>query len=208
MAGLCLLAMALILPETNRAIVSNGGVEPPELSRPLIANIMRPWKGNRGQGVPISPRKFRIPNPLKSMLVLSRKDVAASIIPGSILYMLYSCIHTSLATTFIDTYGFSQLQSSLIYLPFGIGAIFSTAISAKWIDHDYRVVAKAHGLPINKVTGDDLLHFPIEEARMRSIFVPTFLALFAVLAYGWLVDKHMVSATNDKPPLSAGGSDA
>lgn len=107
--------------------------------------------------------------------------------------MIYSCIHTSLATTFIHSYKFDQLQAGLIYLPFGIGAIISTAVSAKWIDHDYRVVAKAYGLPINKVAGDDLLHFPIEEARMRSVFIPTFLALFAVLAYGWLVDKHMVS---------------
>jgi MFS family permease len=193
MAGFCLLAMALLLPETNRALVSNGGLEPPRFSRPLVPKVMRPWKHDRGQSAAISPRNGRVPNPMKSLLVLSRKDVAVSIIPGSILYMIYSCIHTSLATTFIHSYGLGQLQAGLIYLPFGVGAIISTAVSAKWIDHDYRVVAKAHGLPINKVAGDDLLHFPIEEARMRNVFIPTILALFAVLAYGWLVDKHIVS---------------
>lgn len=193
MAGFCLLAMALVLPETNRALVSNGGLEPPRFSRPLVLKVMRPWKHDCGQRAAISPRNGRLPNPMKSLLVLSRKDVAVSIIPGSILYMIYSCMHTSLATTFIHSYGFGQLQAGLIYLPFGVGAIISTAVSAKWIDRDYRVVAKAHGLPINKVAGDDLLHFPIEEARMRNVFIPTLLALFAVLAYGWLVDKHTVS---------------
>lgn len=196
MAGCCLLAIVLLLPETNRALVGNGGLEPSRFSRPVIPGIMRPWADNRGPSAPVASRKNRVPNPIESLRVLSRKDVAVTIIPGSILYMIYSCIHTSLATTFIDSYGFSQLQAGLIYLPFGVGAIISTAVSGKWIDRDYRVVAKAHGLPINKVSGDDLLHFPIEEARMRSVFIPTFSALLSVLAYGWLVNEHVVSATS------------
>ncbi|KAH8904734.1 major facilitator superfamily transporter [Coniochaeta sp. PMI_546] len=191
MAGCCLLAIVLLLPETNRALVGNGGLEPSRFSRPVIPGIMRPWADNRGPSAPVASRKNRVPNPIESLRVLSRKDVAVTIIPGSILYMIYSCIHTSLATTFIDSYGFSQLQAGLIYLPFGVGAIISTAVSGKWIDRDYRVVAKAHGLPINKVSGDDLLHFPIEEARMRSVFIPTFSALLSVLAYGWLVNEHV-----------------
>jgi predicted MFS family arabinose efflux permease len=193
MSGFCLVAMTLVLPETNRALVNNGGLEPPWFSRPVIIGIMRPWEQHRGPSASVEPRKARFPNPIKSLLVLSRKDVAVSIIPGSILYMIYTCIHTSLSTTFIDIYHFDRLQSGLIYLPFGIGAIISTVVSGRWIDHDYRVVARAHGLPINRVSGDGLLHFPIEEARMRSVFIPTFGALIAVVVYGWLVDKHVVS---------------
>lgn len=55
------------------------------------------------------------------------------------------------------------------------------------------MVARAHGLPIDKVSGDGLLYFPIEEARMRSVFIPTLLASAAVVTYGWLVDKMVVS---------------
>lgn len=185
--------MALLLPETNRAVVDNGGLEPPWYSRVIVVGIMRLWNQHRGPSTSNEPRKVRFPNPVKSLLVLSRKDVAVSIIPGSILYVIYTCIHTSLSTTFIEIYHFDQLQVGLIYLPFGVGAIISTVVSGRWIDHDYRVVAKAHGLPINKVVGDDILHFPIEEARMRSIFIPTFSTLVAVVVYGWLVDKHTVS---------------
>ncbi|RSL88333.1 hypothetical protein CEP52_015265 [Fusarium oligoseptatum] len=190
-SGFCLLAMMLALPETHRAYIGNGGTRPARLYRPVAPRIMRPWKSDRGPKAPPSPRKPRkLPNPIKSLRILSRKDVAVSIMPGSFLYTVYCCIHASLATTFMDIYHLNKWQAGLIYLPFGIGAIISTLVSSKWIDHDYRVVAKAHGLPINKVSGDNLLHFPIEEARIRSAFLPTFASFVSVLAYGWLVAKH------------------
>ncbi|RSL44713.1 hypothetical protein CEP54_014575 [Fusarium duplospermum] len=190
-SGFCLSAMTMALPETHRAYIGNGGTQPARLYRPVAPHIMRPWKGDRGPKTPPLPRKpRRLPNPIKSLRILSRKDVAVSIMPGSFLYTVYCCIHASLATTFMDIYHLNKWQAGLIYLPFGIGAIASTLVSSKWIDHDYQVVAKAHGLPINRVSGDDLLHFPIEEARIRSAFLPTFASFVSVLAYGWLVAKH------------------
>ncbi|KAI8721663.1 MFS domain-containing protein [Fusarium sp. LHS14.1] len=190
-SGFCLLAMMLALPETHRVYIGNGGTRPARPYRPLAPRIMRPWKGDRGPKAPPLPRKPRtLPNPIKSLRILSRKDVAVSIMPGSFLYTVYCCIHASLATTLMDIYRLNKWQAGLIYLPFGIGAIASTLVSSKWIDHDYRVVAKAHGLPINKVSGDDLVQFPIEEARIRSAFLPTFGSFVSVLAYGWLVAKH------------------
>lgn len=186
--------MILILPETHRALVGNGAFEPPKLYHPTLKGIMRPWRENRGPSTPLQPRKAKtIPNPLKALYVLSRKDVAVSIMPGSFLYTVYCCIHASLSTTFMRDYHLNKWQAGLIYLPFGIGAIISTLVSSKWIDHDYRVVAEAHGLSTNRVSGDDLLQFPIEEARTKSAFLPTFFASGSVLAYGWLVDKHIVS---------------
>ncbi|KAL2670027.1 hypothetical protein Neosp_014907 [[Neocosmospora] mangrovei] len=192
-SGFCLLAMMMALPETHRAYIGNGGTRPARLYRPVSPHIMRPWKGDRGPKAPPLPRKPQtLPNPIKSLRILSRKDVAVCIMPGSFLYTVYCCVHASLATTFMDIYHLNKWQAGLIYLPFGIGAIASTLVSSKWIDHDYRVVAKAHGLPINKASGDDLLHFPIEEARIRSAFLPTFGSFVSVLAYGWLVAKRTV----------------
>ncbi|KAJ4319202.1 hypothetical protein N0V84_006484 [Fusarium piperis] len=193
-SGFCLLAMTLALPETHRAYVGNGGTRPARLYRPVVSRIMRPWKGDRGLKIPPPPCKPpTVPNPIKSLRILSRKDVAVSIMPGSFLYTVYCCIRASLATTLMEVYRLNKWQAGLIYLPFGLGAIASTLVSSKWIDHDYRVVARAHGLPINKVSGDDLLRFPIEQARIRSVFLPTFCAFASVLAYGWLVDKDTVS---------------
>jgi len=169
---------------------------------------MRPWAGGRGPSTAPLPRKpKRIPNPIKCLRVLSRKDVAVSIMPGSLLYTVYSCIHTSLSTITTQTYHLQEWQVGLVYLPFGIGAIISTLVSSHWIDREYRVVAKAHGLSIDEVSGDDLLHFPIEEARTRGAFVPTFCAFASVLTYGWLVQHHVVSAC-DLPSRLVEGSRA
>lgn len=189
------MAIALSLPETNRLLVANGSVAPPKYSHALIPGIMRPWKRHQGLAPSLEPPKRRIPNPLQSLRVLGRKDAAVNIVAGAILYTVFSCVHTSLSTMFVKVYGVDQLQAGLVYLPYGIGAVLSTLTSGKQIDHDYRTIAKRHGLAINKVSGDDLLQFPIEEARMRSVFTPTVLSLAAVIAYGWLVDKGVVSTS-------------
>ncbi|KAL3590782.1 hypothetical protein FPOAC2_12984 [Fusarium poae] len=187
-SGFCLVVMTLALPESHHSIVGNGGTKPSRLYRPLLPRIMRPWDHNRGPVAPITSRSgSRCPNPIKSLGILTRKDVTISIMPGSFLYTVYCCIHASLATTLIQSYHIKEWQAGLAYLPFGVGAIISTIVSSKWIDYDYRIVAEAHGLPINKVSGDDLLHFPIEKARMKSVFPVTFAAFASVLAYGWLI---------------------
>ncbi|KAK8102611.1 MFS general substrate transporter [Apiospora sp. TS-2023a] len=188
----CLAMMILLLPETNRNLVGNGAVKPPRFYLPLMPGALRPWgRQSDAANIALPPRALRIPNPLKSLVVLARKDVAVSIMPGSFLYTVYCCIHTSLSTSFVQVYHLDYLRAGFVYLPFGVGAIISTIVSGRWIDRDYRIVAQSHGLPINKVSGDDLLHFPVEEARLRSVALPTIVALVSVVAYGWLVDYHV-----------------
>ncbi|KAI0552201.1 major facilitator superfamily transporter [Xylaria curta] len=157
-AGTCLTFILLVLPETNRS------------------GFMQPWARGNPHINPTLPRKGRnVPNPIQSFRILRRKDVAISIMPGSLLYTVYCCVHTSLASTFIPIYHLSELQ-----------AIVSTLISSKWIDHEYRLIAEAHGLPTTQASGDDLLQFPIEKARLRSALLPAAVAFASVLSYGWL----------------------
>lgn len=198
-SGTCLLAMVLFLPETNRSLVGNAGIKPARIMRPVIQSTMQPWRrsASRGPSRPAPPPKpRRIPNPVQSLRVLLRKDVAVSIMPGSLFYTVYCCINTSLSTTFIRVYHLKQWQAGLIYLPFGAGAILATLTSSQWIDRDYRMVATAHGFPTKKLSGIELLHFPIEEARTRGAFVPTIVTFMSVFVYGWLVEQRIVSTTS------------
>lgn len=125
------------------------------------------------QSSTIIHRKKGFPNPLKALIVLSHPDTAVTITAGSILYMIFCASNASLSTTFIAIYDINELDAGLIYLPYGISCLVSTVMSGKLIDRDYRIVARKHGLPIDVVGEDDLSRFPIEEARMRSIFTPT-----------------------------------
>lgn len=175
-------------------LVGNGGAMPPKVLRPIIEGIMRPWKGDRGLcSPPFALPVKRIPNPVKSLRILGRKDVAVVIMSGSLLYTVFSCINTSLSTTFIDIYHLKEWQAGLIYLPFGIGGIIASLISSRLIDRDYRIVARSHNLPIEKASGDELQNFPIEQARMRSVFAPILCASVSILLYGWLVREQIVS---------------
>jgi len=61
------------------------------------------------------------------------------------------------------------------------------------MDHDYRVVARKNNFEINKRSGDDLAHFPIEKARFRSIWYVLSAAGLSMIGYGWSMQFNVVS---------------
>lgn len=60
------------------------------------------------------------------------------------------------------------------------------------IDRDYRITAAAVGFTINKKQGDDLTKFPIEKARLRSIWYFMGLLIVCTLGYGWSIETETV----------------
>jgi hypothetical protein len=63
------------------------------------------------------------------------------------------------------------------------------------IDRDYQKTAAAAGFTINKTKGDDLSDFPIEKARLRSIWYFMGLSMACTVGYGWSVERRTVSLT-------------
>jgi len=66
-------------------------------------------------------------------------------------------------------------------------------MTGKLLGHNYKhiYVARAAGLPVDRVRAIDVAQFPIEHARSRgSIFIVAVSSL-AVVAYGWLLAKHV-----------------
>lgn len=141
----------------------------------------------------IKSHKWRIPDPLKSLTILFRKDNATIIVAGGILYLIYTCINTSFSVLFIDIYNLNQWQVGLIYLPFGIGGMASTFFSGLLLDKAYRNARTERGLSTDRVAGDDLDDFPIEKARLIVIWIPMLVTTCAVVAFGWTLHYHRVS---------------
>ena len=192
-SGLCLSAMVLTLPETARSLVGDGSVPPPRLSKLPLSRLYNHQQCCLEAETHVSRDKMHIPNPMKSLLILTRKDNLCLVVAGAITYTIYCCLNASLSSLFIDIYELNQLQAGLIYLPFGIGCTLSTLMSGKIIDRDYRIVAKRSGIPVEKKKGDDLARFPIEEARTRSSFLPLGIAMVAVIGFGWVLQVQTVS---------------
>ena len=193
--------MTLTLPETARNLVGNGSVLPPRLSRLPLDHLIRRSERRTESNASEGRIKWHVPNPAKSLIILSRRDTLCLVVGGGIVYTIYSCMHASLSSLFIDLYSLNQLEAGLVYLPFGIGNTVATVVSGKMIDRDYRLTAEHYGLPVEKVKGDDLAQFPIEEARTRSIFLPLAVTTAAVIGFGWTLEARVVRKLD--PPLNA-----
>ncbi|MCJ1265605.1 hypothetical protein MMC22_005485 [Lobaria immixta] len=125
-----------------------------------------------------------------ALLILKMIQSAGASVNG-IFYMSYVCIQASLSSLFIDIYGFKELGVGLVYLPFGLGCLIASFVSGKIMDRDYRVTAKANGVTIQKVEGDDLAEFRIESARFRSSGYLITVAIVSVFGYGWALDTKV-----------------
>ena len=125
LCGCCMITIVFIMPETARRIVGNGSVVPRGIH---CTPINRPFRRPLVDEVEQAPRDQKsttIPNPMATLSLLSRKDIAIVITSIGILYTTYSCLQASLATLFMHLYGYGQLAAGLIYLPFGFGCAFA-----------------------------------------------------------------------------------
>ena len=180
--------MIFLLPEASRNIVGNGSIRPPKHLRLPFTTLTCHWKDNNALEHP----KRQIPNPLKSLTILVRKDNTVIILACGILYLIYTCINTSLSVLFIDIYKLNQWQAGLIYLPFGLGGTVSTFFSGPLLNRAYRKARARQGLSTDKAVGDDLDNFPVEKARLGVIWTPLFTTACSVVAFGWVLDYRTV----------------
>jgi hypothetical protein len=70
-----------------------------------------------------------------------------------------------------------------------------TGWKGRMLNRDYQVTAKAHDFVVDTVAGDDLSKFPIEKARLRSMWYMIPLCAACVIGYGWAVERKMVCNT-------------
>lgn len=175
--------------------MGDGSVRPASYLQLPVPTLMRHWNESRD----VAPHVWRIPNPLKSLVILFRKDNTIIILACGLLYAVYTCLSASLSTLFIDIYSLNQWQAGVIYLPFGIGGTVSTFFSGSLLNNAYRKSRTKLGLSTNKIAGDDLEGFAIEKARLVVIWVPMLLTALSVVAFGWCLHHHQVRSPPFEP---------
>ena len=127
----------------------------------------------------------RFPNPMSCLSALLQKATFLVLVVGGLQYTLYGCLAASLSTQMIKLYQLNYFTGGLIYLPCGIGGMIAAYSTGKLLDHDYRMYARKHNLPENKSAAHDLYHFPLEKARLRSIFAFLGVSSIATAGFGW-----------------------
>ncbi|KAL2041705.1 hypothetical protein N7G274_005489 [Stereocaulon virgatum] len=196
MGAAFLLALILFLPETSRKLVGNGSVEPTGWNRTLVSLFHSP----RGRVTGRLPdkhfasrptEKLTLPNPFHSLRLIFHKDTALVLSVSAIYYTVYYCVQASLPGIFVDVYGYNELQIGLCYLAMGIGVVMGGYANGKLLDKCYRATAKRNGLSIDSVRGDDMHHFPIEQARAMLAYPFMAICAITVIGYGWVLETRL-----------------
>jgi len=65
-------------------------------------------------------------------------------------------------------------------------------LKGKIIDRDYQKIATSAGIVIDRAKGDDLSKFPIEKARLRSIWYFIIISTLCTIGYGWALHSVTV----------------
>lgn len=207
------LLIGAALPETARNVVGNGSSERKGWERPWWEVIKKKRKKRKeavqsdivelgaqqptsekptnhtGDGeTPMGRRKrFKMLNPLAAIRIIFWKDTALVLWMAASPYAVWYCVQTSIPPIYKGGYHFSELQVGLAYLTGGAGTVLGGYANGKFMDWNYRVTARKIGHTIDKVSGDDLRHFPIERARARGGGYLLAIYTCALAGYGWSV---------------------
>ncbi|KAI4226530.1 MAG: hypothetical protein L6R40_008285 [Gallowayella cf. fulva] len=196
LSSICLALLVVCLPETARKLVGNGSIPPTGLNRTVVFCMSKQPTASHVMPEHINP-SFRFPNPFSSLRIVFHKDTALVLVANAMFYTNYSCMQASLSPLLMKIYGLNALEAGLRYLPYGIACAVASFLVGKVMDHDYRVTAAIVGFDIDKSRGDDLAKFPIEKARLRSIWYFVTISTACTIGYGWALQARTVCLQPD-----------
>ncbi|KAI4267961.1 MAG: hypothetical protein L6R38_008014 [Xanthoria sp. 2 TBL-2021] len=135
-------------------------------------------------------QRFKIPNPWAAVRIIFWKDTALVLWMAGSPYAIWYCVQASLPLIYKEIYGFNDFQIGLSYLTGGFGTVVGGYANGKLMDRNYKMTARRIGHTVDKVSGDDLNHFPIEKARARGSWYILAVYLCALSGYGWAINFH------------------
>jgi multidrug resistance protein len=125
LSGAALVLQTIFIPETNRTLVGDGSIPPPEYewwSRTPL-DIKRQHQVNKEdylkerEQAGLSPRQSPgWPDPRPGLRILLEKDTSIVMLANALNFGILYCVMVSLPTLFVKIYGLTTLQISLCYV--------------------------------------------------------------------------------------------
>lgn len=202
-AGVMLALMIIFLPETLRSMVGNGSIPAKGINRSLFSLFRA--RHNPVQVSPIleiPPRKsWRNVKPWAPFQLFREKDVLLILTFSTVVYTLFYCVITSMASSLKTTYHLSETELGLAFLSNGGGCVVAALLNGPTLNRDYQTIAsrmKAREADQDEAKASDdsptrdvhnLSRFPIEHARLRSLPPYVVVMLASCIIYGWTLGK-------------------
>ncbi|KAI4630945.1 hypothetical protein J4E83_002471 [Alternaria metachromatica] len=193
-----LMLIGWTMPETGRKIVGNGEVCPRALWKTWWSVIRSSGRRERqndhecsndvyseksGKGV------WSFPNPFSSVRLIFYADTFLILWSAGSPYAVWYCIQASIPLIYGQRYGYNPLTVSLCFLSGGAGVIVGGFVAGRLMDFNYKKTAESYGLPLDRVSGDDIRNFPIEVARSRGSYTLHVLSVGTLIGYGWAIER-------------------
>ncbi|KIW99760.1 uncharacterized protein Z518_10688 [Rhinocladiella mackenziei CBS 650.93] len=184
---------AIFFPETARNQVGNGSVPPKGWNMSLMNYLAIRKARNLPSKNTLSearnhPKKFRFPNPLRSLQLVLDKENALLLFYNAFLFAAFYDITASIPSQFEKIFHYNELQIGLCYIPFGLGSMFAALTNGPLLDRNFARWCKKLGLRIRKGRNQDLSNFPIEKARLQVAIPVAYLTATFVCVFGWVLD--------------------
>ncbi|ORY24562.1 major facilitator superfamily domain-containing protein [Naematelia encephala] len=185
-AGVDLVVVVTVLPETLRAIVGDGSVPAPPWNRTLWAYMKITRRKDKPEMDILDPNVPLPYEPFASFERLLNPGIAMIFVFVSLMYLQFYCNLTLFSTALKNTYNLSELKIGLSYLPNGCGSICASLLNGRQIDFYYRREKRRVGGSHREKPHE----FRLEWTRFRCIipFMSVFLA--ACIGQGWCLAKH------------------
>ncbi|ESK88355.1 major facilitator superfamily [Moniliophthora roreri MCA 2997] len=193
-SGVAFILIILFLPETLRAIVGDGSIQPPIYLRPVIPILGRRKKQATGaaQDQALPPKKaFKNP-----FALLKHLDITILLIFNGWIVAVYYAVTATISTVFASAYPFlNETDIGLCFLSIGGGMLAGSVLSGQFLDSEYhRFLRKMYPNLDSKEAKENVRKdekFPIEEARLR--FLPAVMIIYVgcILGYGWCIEEQV-----------------
>ncbi|KAF4999852.1 hypothetical protein FDECE_11383 [Fusarium decemcellulare] len=187
-SGVFLLLLVLLLPETLRGVVGNGGQMPSNpLTRYPLTIYQKTTKVEWDRTATPEPAAKKHIDILGPLRILFSKQAAPIIFFLAVYYAAWQMSITAMSTLFETKYGLGETQIGLTFIANGVGSIIGTLITGKILDIDYRRV-KAHHESRSAVDPEQSeAQFSLEKARLRLVPLFSLLQCLSIILFGWTI---------------------
>ncbi|KAF7596995.1 hypothetical protein BBP40_011361 [Aspergillus hancockii] len=192
-SGAFYLILLVTFPETCRAVVGNGSIQPPRWNRPLWTVLRQCiWptsqkETNKDPKIASPPCRQPQANPLTAAQIVLEKESGCILIYGALLSCGFHIVLTTLSTQLERWSGFNSIQVGLCYLPFGVGGLTSRWTVGPLLDRNFKRQARSQNMTILKNQQQDIKSFDIERARLQVTLPCVYAGCLTIIAYGWVM---------------------
>lgn len=165
-AGTFFVPLLLFFPETCRGIVGNGSI--PAVGWNLaIWSYFQTTTAVRPQGPTLPRRRVNIPNPWSTLRLLSHRPVGLVLLANGVVFSSYYAVTAGIPALFHRIYNLDDLEIGLCFIPAGLGSLLSATANGVLVDWNYRRIRRNASQTVHKNQKQDIIEFPIEQARLQ-----------------------------------------